>query len=365
MSIGIVFAEEQENVETPAPVPVYTPKDISDAYEYVLMQAMDCSPEIRLRLDPTFTDEEKANLVGILVEYRMADIRHKIETTELGKELVILPKYKSCVKMLKAYRKDCKKDLTVQEIASLSKAQSILQILNIHDGLTQEEKARTIHDWMIAHCAYDEFALKNSKLFAESNRTAYDPWDGKFMILQNKGVCDSYAQAYWLLLQMVEVPCSMMAGSVEGSAHAWNLVFMNNHWAHVDVTFDDPVPDSPGRICDTYFDLSDKEIAENHEWKRELFPNASFTSLFSYASAPVAVENENVAKNIADSKVTRNNKEFSIEVSDPKIRKNVLNSAENENIVALQDPLFPNVVRFKHVYRPDKEKNGKKKRKKK
>lgn len=357
MALGasIAFANENEGNEEEqnTPAPIYIPVDINDAYEYILSQAMECASEIRMQLKPEFTSEDQDNLFLLLGVYRLGDsYRYKKEKDEDGNTILsLMPTYKSCVKMLKAYRDDNAGDLELQDKAALDKAKSILQQLNINDGMTMEEKARTIHDWMIANCAYDEFAYKNSQQFSGANFSAYDPWDGKFMILQNKGVCDSYAQAYWLLLQMSNVPCSMMGGSANGEGHAWNLVYLDDHWAHVDVTFDDPIPDRPGRICDVYFNLNDKEIGENHEWKAELFPNATFDSLFSSSSAAVAFDNGQEATSFVKSTVTKPEKECRITLPDSESRSCLQNATENGNVLVMQDPLYPNVLRVKFVKR--------------
>jgi hypothetical protein len=42
--------------------------------------------------------------------------------------------------------------------------------------------------------------------------------------------------------------------------HAWNMVQLDGQWYHLDATWDDPVPDEPGRVVYTYYMLTDDEV---------------------------------------------------------------------------------------------------------
>ena len=43
-----------------------------------------------------------------------------------------------------------------------------------------------------------------------------------------------------------------------------NMVKLCNNWYHLDVTWDDPVPDRPGHLSYKYYNLSDLEISTDH-----------------------------------------------------------------------------------------------------
>ena len=46
-------------------------------------------------------------------------------------------------------------------------------------------------------------------------------------------------------------------------------------WYHIDVTWDDPVPDKQNEVRYNYFLLSDEQLAEDHEWDRTQYPVAN------------------------------------------------------------------------------------------
>jgi hypothetical protein len=59
-------------------------------------------------------------------------------------------------------------------------------------------------------------------------------------------------------------------------SHAWNMVNLCGTWFHVDATWDDPVPDEPGRVLYNYYNLSDTQMEADHYWDNLNYPSASF-----------------------------------------------------------------------------------------
>ena len=86
-------------------------------------------------------------------------------------------------------------------------------------------------------------------------------------IVNGLAVCSGYARAYGDLLSRVGIESEFVYGYVGKAsmetAHAWNRVTIDGKKYHVDVTFDDPVPDVKGRIMHTYFLVSDAGIKDH------------------------------------------------------------------------------------------------------
>ena len=347
--------QEGKNGDEPE---AYTVLSLKGACEYLLSQAVACEPEIRLKYKKELSAQERKQLSALLSDYRLIHGAKASTDASAGDDetvSVIEPNYKSCVRMLKAYRDPDSIELTVMERAALDKAVELLRELEVEDMKTFEEKAHAIHDWLVANCSYD-LAGKGSSA-NRSNPDVYNAYDGKFMLLNKKGVCDSYAQAYWLLLQMAGVPCSMMAGTIleNGEGHAWNLVYLDDHWAHVDVTFDDPVPDVPDRVSDEYFDKTDKEMMKSREWEMELFPNSEFTELFSSDNELMAFDSVREFISFVREQDLDTDQEFAIEVAELQTRRDFDEAVQeaakraklNNKISSTQDPLFPRAIRVK------------------
>lgn len=112
-------------------------------------------------------------------------------------------------------------------------------------------RALWLHDWLTSHAEYD---LTYTYYFPEG------------VLLRGKGVCQSYALAYGMLLKEVGIESLYITGQAGGEDHAWNLVKLSGNWYHVDCTWDDPVG---GSETHAYFALTDAQIAKDHTWAQD------------------------------------------------------------------------------------------------
>lgn len=117
------------------------------------------------------------------------------------------------------------------------------------------------HDWIINNATYD---------YTYSH---YSP-DG--VLLEGTGVCQSYALAYQLLLDAVDIQNTVI--SAPEMDHAWNLVKLEGEWCHIDCTWDDP--GTGGAENHNYFGMNDDLILRDHTWNRSRY--TASTSLKNY-----------------------------------------------------------------------------------
>lgn len=82
-------------------------------------------------------------------------------------------------------------------------------------------------------------------------------------LLKNFAVCESYAKAYQLLLNVCNVPNIYVTGSSRGVGHAWNMVQLANEWYWYDVTWDDQ-PNMPGGVIYDYACKTDEQFLQDH-----------------------------------------------------------------------------------------------------
>lgn len=110
----------------------------------------------------------------------------------------------------------------------------------IKSGMTTKEKARAVHDYMIKNYSYDYAAVKNPSKHAASYQF--------YGLLKNKkGVCQSFALLYAMLMNRAGVDCGTVSGVAAGSAggsdyeaHMWNVIKLKSGSRYyVDVTFDE------------------------------------------------------------------------------------------------------------------------------
>lgn len=136
--------------------------------------------------------------------------------------------------------------------------QRIAEILEetVFDGMSQWQICLSIHDALAVQSQYDESLTLNK---------GYD------LVTGGIAVCRGYAEAYQELLTRVGIPCEIVVS--EAMDHAWNMVFINDNWYHVDVTWADPVPDCDGLVNHKYFLVTDEEISSGDDphygWETE------------------------------------------------------------------------------------------------
>lgn len=158
-----------------------------------------------------------------------------------------------------------------EDIFILKEATRILNKI-VRDGMKDDEKERAVHDYIIRHNTYDTDAFSEVKKINPESYRMY----GFFK--NNKSVCLGYTRSFQLFMDMLEIPCitihSYSVAGREREEHAWNMVKLDDKWYHVDVTWDDPVPDN-GYISHQFFNVTDKIMADSgHIWNNKKYPSA-------------------------------------------------------------------------------------------
>lgn len=126
----------------------------------------------------------------------------------------------------------------------------VAQIID-HD-MSVEEKIAAIHDNIILTTFYDEKqAETNSALFQASG-----------VLLDGVGVCSGYSRAFLLMAKEADIDAVYV--SAETMNHGWNYVRGANGWRHIDITWDDPVPDEANRILNTYLNMEESAFFYNN-----------------------------------------------------------------------------------------------------
>ncbi|MDR3068921.1 MAG: hypothetical protein LBU50_05395 [Cellulomonas sp.] len=115
-------------------------------------------------------------------------------------------------------------------------------------SMTDVEKVTAIDAWLTRNARYDAEA---AALLPDEPDDDFDipqeyryAWNASGVLLDGKGVCESYAEAFHLLANAAGVPVVIVSGHLlEGNApHAWNKAYVDGYWKAVDVTWDDGPP---------------------------------------------------------------------------------------------------------------------------
>ncbi len=115
----------------------------------------------------------------------------------------------------------------------------------VDENWSDFEIALYLHDYLCLHFSYD---------------TTYQIYDMYGFLTEGRGVCQAYTLTYTALLERFGIN-SDVAVSNEMN-HIWNVVTLGGRTFHVDVTWDDPIPDRAGYAQHQNFLRSDTGIAD-------------------------------------------------------------------------------------------------------
>ena len=157
-------------------------------------------------------------------------------------------------------------------VSSLAMYDSYIEFYKtcIKEPMSDFDKEKAAHDYLIKNCVYG---------FPEEQQDAYDAYG---VLVSHKAVCDGYAEAFFMLMTCLDIPCDIVVGTADGDLHAWNQIELDGEWYNIDLTWDDAVPDMGEYVKHTYFNLTDDTLAENHTWEREFYRTCTDTDMNYY-----------------------------------------------------------------------------------
>ena len=115
----------------------------------------------------------------------------------------------------------------------------------VDENWSDFEIALYLHDYLCLHFSYD---------------TTYQFFDTYSFLTEGRGVCQAYTLTYIALLERYGI-ASDVAVSTDMN-HIWNVITLGGRAYHVDVTWDDPVPDRAGQALHENFLRSDAGISQ-------------------------------------------------------------------------------------------------------
>ncbi len=146
----------------------------------------------------------------------------------------------------------------------------------VDDEMTDLEKVRAIHDFLVMEVVYDGALLNLVDGGAAPEAiAAYDGFYLEGVFNNKKAVCDGISKAFAALANMEGIRCVTVEGYAandpEGLGHAWNKVYLDGDWYIVDATSDGTVVGESYEVLSYEFFLIDEAsystryIAENRQ----------------------------------------------------------------------------------------------------
>lgn len=116
---------------------------------------------------------------------------------------------------------------------------------NINIEMSEYDKVKAIHDYIVSTTEYDHKNLENDTI-PDIDYTA------KGVLEKHIGVCRGYAEAFQLLMDKLNIDCEIVTGYADSISHAWNVVKIDGEWYQIDCTYDDPVDSSNSNLSTDY-----------------------------------------------------------------------------------------------------------------
>lgn len=139
------------------------------------------------------------------------------------------------------------------------------------DKLSDFEKVKKIHDYIINNSSYDTTA---------TNYSAYANLIGK------SSTCQGYMSIAYKMFTEAGIPCRIITGVGNDDSHGWNIVKLDGMWYNIDCTWDDPLTKSrKNLLLYEYFLKSDKDFSghtRDEEFRSEIFNNEYVMAEKSY-----------------------------------------------------------------------------------
>lgn len=131
----------------------------------------------------------------------------------------------------------------------------------ITPGMTEEEKVKAIHDYLIYNANY-----VNDGNYETAENWAYGAGG---VLLHGEGVCQSYAIAFYMIATTAGLDCRYVAGTADGGSHGWNRVKVEGKWYYIDCTWDDPIYNGHSGGGENYTYYLSESIWPDHKVEQE------------------------------------------------------------------------------------------------
>ncbi len=145
----------------------------------------------------------------------------------------------------------------------------------IDDKMSDLDILFYLHNYLALHTEYDTEAA--NYVTSTGSTTVSSKYALSFStvgpLVMGKAVCSGYSQSYLYLLSKLGIESKYLTSS--SMNHGWNIVKYNGNWYHIDITYDDPVPDYLGYVDYKYFMMNSDEISEDHSWDDTTITSAS------------------------------------------------------------------------------------------
>ncbi|MDD3392116.1 MAG: hypothetical protein PHE54_01010 [Bacilli bacterium] len=147
---------------------------------------------------------------------------------------------------------------------------------NISDDMSNYDKIKVIHDYIINNTLYDSDRAYNIANQISNDDATYESNKATGTLFDHMAICSGYSDTMALFLNLFDIPNY----KISNDNHVWNLVYLDNEWLHLDLTWDDPVVNTgENMLLYTYFLIDNNELNQKdndeHSFDSTIFSEAT------------------------------------------------------------------------------------------
>ena len=125
-----------------------------------------------------------------------------------------------------------------------------------YPNISNYDKIRLFHDYLVNNTVYDDSVnIDNQSVIDTNSNTALG------LLFDGKAVCSGYSDTMAIFLSRQ----GFNNYKISSEMHIWNLIYLDNSWKHIDVTWDDPVTSNGQNILIYDFFMIDTVSLLNKE----------------------------------------------------------------------------------------------------
>lgn len=159
------------------------------------------------------------------------------------------------------------KQYSDEEIAVITKKVDEIYGNIIKENMSIHEKIRTIHDYIGQNSYYDKEKADSIVNGVVTKEGPYKSETAYGVLLQGYGICNGFSDAMELFLTKMGVTSYKIANET----HMWNLIYTDNTWKHLDLTWDNPITNGSQKFLFHDFFLVDSKTLKNLDTGHHIF----------------------------------------------------------------------------------------------
>ncbi len=250
------YKERTNKTDVPEPITVesvsydrYAYQHISKITQETYDQIYDCIINFDERIAVNTND---ADVLNAAYEAMMSDYGdlfwvngYQYNTYTSGEEVICLefiPKYTMTEDQKNIYQ------ASVEDVAAQ-------WLSGIDSSASDFDKTLYVFETLIEKADYNENSKENQNILS--------------VFLYGETVCQGYADAAWYLLEQLGIESTIITGTANNENHAWNLVYIDNAYYYMDVTWGnskymDQNNGTAKRVNYAYMAMTSEEISQTH-----------------------------------------------------------------------------------------------------